>query len=403
MRLFLLIAAMAAVAADWPQYQGPKRDGSSAETGLLRTFPKDGPKVLWRKEAGSGWSGPVVAGERAILFHRIENEEVVECVEAATGKEVWRKAYPARYRDDFNFDNGPRSTPSIASNSVFTLGADGDLTAFDFANGKQLWQRNVNRDYKVPKGYFGVATSPLLMGDKLLVNVGAKGAGVVAFDPANGKELWKIADDGVSYSSPVTAEIDGEQLAVFFTRAGLLAVSPERGEVRYSHPWRPRINASVNAASPIVSGSQIFLTTSYSTGAILLEAAKGELKEIWKGDESLSCHYNTPILVKGFLYGIDGRQEGRQTRLRCVDWKTGKVIWSKDEFGCATLTVADGLILAFCESGELVMFEPTEKNYKELARAAIFDKPPCRAAMALSGGKLFARDSAKWICVDVKK
>lgn len=401
MRSILIASALLAAAADWPQYFGPNHDGASSETGLARSWPKDGPKLVWEKKAGSGLSGPVVAGGRAILFHRVDADEVVECVEAATGNEIWKKSYRSRYTDDFNFDDGPRSTPLIAGDKVFTLGADGDLSAFELMTGKQLWQRNINKDYQVQKGFFGVATSPMLAGGKLVINVGGKGAGVVAFDPVTGKELWKATDHAVSYSSPITAKIDNEELAIFFTRQGLLAISPNKGEVRYENPWRPRLNASVNAASPIVSGNQIFISTSYGTGAIVLEASKGELKEVWKGDKSLSCHYSTPIRIGDHLFGIDGRQEER-ARMRCVEWKSGKVLWSKPEFGCATLIAADGLILAFTESGELVLIEPSTKEYKELARAVILGTK-VRAPHALSGGKVFARDGSKWVCVDVKK
>lgn len=402
MRVLIIFLVCFSIAADWPQYQGPNRDSISTETGLARSWPKDGPKVIWKKDAGNGWAGPAVAGDIAILFHRIADDEVVECVEAATGKEKWKQTYRTRYIDMYDKDDGPRSTPLIADGKVFTLGPDGDLSAFALADGKRLWQRNINKDYNVPKGYFGVGTSPMMAAGKLIINVGGKGAGVVAFDPANGKEIWKSTDQGVSYSSPVLAKVNGEDLAVFFTRQGLLTLTPEKGEVRHEHYWRPRLDASVNAATPIVSGNQIFLTTSYNTGAILLEAGKGELTEIWKGDKSLSCHYNTPVLVTGYLYGIDGRQEGKP-ELRCVAWKTGKVIWKKEDFGCASLIVADKMIFAFCESGELVLFEQNVEDYKELTRASILDKSPCRAAFALSNGKVFARDSGKWICVDVKK
>lgn len=400
MRILLVIGAALTLAADWPQYAGPTRNGVSTEAGLARTWPKEGPKVVWEKPAGSGWSAPVVAGNSTVLFHRLDDQEVVECVDA-TGKEKWKKSYRARYLDEFNFDNGPRSTPLIAEDKVFTLGADGDLTCFSLADGKLIWQRNINKDYQAPKGFFGVATSPMLADGKLLINVGAKGAGVVAFRPENGAEVWKATDQGVSYSSPIVARIDGEELAVFYTRQGLLALTPGKGDVRYEYAWRPRINSSVNAASPIVSGNQIFLSTSYNTGAILLEANKGELKELWKGDESLSCHYNTPVLVHEHLYGIDGRQEG-SPRLRCVELKTGKVLWTKHGFGCATLVAADGVILALTESGDLVMFQPTPDSYKELARASILGKP-IRAAMALADGKVYARDPGKWICLDLKK
>jgi outer membrane protein assembly factor BamB len=389
------------IAADWPQYLGPNRDGKSAETGLARAWPQNGPKLVWEKKAGSGWSGAAVAFDRAILFHRVDNDEVVECVEASSGNKLWKTSYHTRYRDDFGFDDGPRSTPLIADGKVFTLGADGELSAFDFAKGTQLWQQNVNKEFKVPKGFFGTATSPIIVGGKLLINVGAKGAGVVAFDPTTGKEIWKATDQGVSYSSPVAAKIDGEELAIFFTREGLLALTPEKGAVRYEFAWRPRLNASVNAASPIVNGKEILLSTSYGTGAILLEAAKGELKETWKNDESLSCHYNTPVLVGDHLFGIDGRQEGGP-RLRCVEWKSGKVLWSKEGFGCASLIAVDGVLLAQTEAGDLVLFEQSPTQYKELARATLLGGK-ARAGLALANGRAYARDGEKWICVDLRK
>src|SRR5262245_5828196 len=226
-RVALASAIPLLLAADCPQHLPPSRDGHSAETGLLRAWPKDGPARLWTRDVGAGWAGPAVVGDRLILFHRVGDEEVVEALDAANGKSMWKSTYRTRYVDDFNFDNGPRATPLVADGNVFTLGADGDLRAWDFQTGKALWARNVNKDYRVGKGFFGAAASPMLAGGKLLVNVGGKGASVVAFDPAAGKELWKAGDDEVSYSSPVLAKIDGEELAVFFTREGLLAVSPD--------------------------------------------------------------------------------------------------------------------------------------------------------------------------------
>ncbi len=390
------------IAADWPQHLGPNRDGHSPETGLLRTWPKEGPALIWKKDVGRGWAGPAVAGERLILFHRVDNDEVVECLQASTGKPMWKSAYHTRYVDDFNFDNGPRATPLIADRKVYTLGADGDLRAWELESGKPIWNRNIIKDYRVAKGFFGAATSPILADGKLLVNVGVKGASVVAFDPASGKEIWKAGDDGVSYSSPVVGKFGDEELAIFFTRQGLLALVPKTGEIRYRYPWRARINASVNAATPIVSDGRVYISSSYSTGAVVLEAKKGKLDEIWQGDNIISNHYNTPVLVKGNLYGIDGRQEGGQAQLRCVDWKTGKVHWSKEAFGCSSLIAADGLIIACPENGDVVLIEPSATAYKELARASVLDSP-VRALPALSGGKLFVRDGKKLVALQVGK
>lgn len=403
MRAFAILAILPLlVGADWPQHLGPTRDGHSPETGLLRTWPKGGPAVAWSRPVGAGWAGPVVVGSRLILFHRVGDAEVVECLDAATGKGVWKAEARSRYVDDFDFDGGPRATPLAADGRLFTLGADGDLRAWDLASGKALWDVNVNKAYRVPKGYFGVATSPVLAAGKLLVNVGAKGAGVVAFDPATGKELWKAADDAVSYSSPVAAKIQGAAAAVFFTRAGLLALAPETGAVRFTFPWRPRLQASVNAATPIVSGDRVFLTTSYGTGAVLLDLSKAEATEVWSGDRALSAHYSTPVLVNDHLYGIDGRQEGGRAQLRCVEWATGKVKWTKEGFGCAGLIAADGLILGAAEGGDVVAFEPDPAGYKELARATALDAP-VRALPALADGRLFVRDGKKLVGLTVGK
>jgi outer membrane protein assembly factor BamB len=402
MSRLLLVGLPILLAADWPQHLGPTRDGHSPETGLLRTWPKDGPALVWKRDVGAGWAGPAVAGDRLVLFHRVGDEEIVECVDAATGSGRWKSAYRTAYIDEFEFDNGPRATPLIADRRVFTLGAAGDLRAWDLESGKELWSRNINKDYGVPKGFFGVATSPVLAGGRLLVNVGAKAAGVVAFAPATGKEVWKASDDAVSYASPVVAKISDEELAVFFTREGLLAVSPVQGEVKYKYAFRPRAQASVSAMTPVVSGDRVFLSTAYQTGAVLLELKKGKVEEVWQGADILDCHYNTPVLAKDHLYGIDGRQESRAAKLKCVEWATGKVRWTRDSFLCAALIHADGLFLACPENGDVVLFEATPGGYKELARAAVLSAP-VRALPALAGGRLYVRDGKKLVALEVGK
>lgn len=399
--LALSLLALPLTAADWPQFLGPTRDGQSPETKLNWDWPKDGPPVAWKKDVGTGWAGPVVAGGKVLLFHRVEDDEVLVAFDPATGKEVWMSKYATKYRDDFNFDNGPRATPLVSDGKVFTLGANGDLRAWELATGKALWDRNLLADYQGNKGFFGVACSPIVVGGKLLLNVGAKGAGIVAFDPANGKELWKATDDGASYSSPTSAEIDGKPVAVFLTRAGLQVLDPSDGKVRYSHPWRPRINESVNAATPLVWKDDIFITVSYSTGGAMLKAKGGELTEVWVNDKSLSCQYNTPVRVGDHLYGLHGRSDVGTAQLRCVEWKTGAVKWSEARFGVAVLVAVDGGLLALTESGDLVRFDASPDGYKERARFKLLgDKT--RAAPALSDGRLYARDGNKLVCVKLR-
>lgn len=387
--------------ADWPQLLGPARDGHSAETGLNWNWPKDGPKVLWKLDAGSGWAGPVVAAGRLVFFHRVGGEEVVLCLDPATGKEKWKHSYPTKYRDDFNFDDGPRATPTIAGGKVFTLGADGDLSALELASGKALWHRNLLEEYKAGKGFFGAACSPLVMGERVLVNAGGKNAGVVAFDAPTGKELWKATSDGASYSSPTAAELDGKQVGVFLTRTGLRVLDPATGKSLYDFPWKPRIEASVQAATPLVWKDEIFLTVSYATGAVLLRAKKGELEEVWSGDKSLSSQYNTPVRVGDYLYGTHGRSDVGTAALRCVEWKSGAVKWGEANFGVASVIAVDGGILALTEGGDLVRFDASPDGYKERARASILIKPT-RAAPALADGRLFARDGRQLVCASLK-
>lgn len=397
-----LTPALAARGGDWPQLHGPARDGHSAETKLNWDWPKEGPKVVWKLDTGSGWASPVVAGDSLILFHRVEGEEIVACLDAATGKAKWKLAYPTRYKDDFGFDDGPRATPTVADGAVYTLGADGDLTATDLAVGKQLWAGNLMKEYRPAKGFFGVACSPLVLDKKLFVNVGAKGAGVVCFDAATGKEVWKSTDDGASYSSPVAGTFDGKPAVVFLTRAGLRVLDPASGKSLYDFPWRPRDNNSVQAATPVVWNDEVFLTVSYSTGAALVKLKGGAAEEVWSNDKTLSSQYNTPVRVGDYLYGTHGRSDAGVAALRCVEWKTGAVKWSEPKFGGASLIAVDGGLLALTEGGDLVRFDAAPEGYKERARATLLAKP-ARPSPALANGLLYLRDGKQLVCVSLKK
>ncbi len=390
-----------AAAADWPQFLGPTRNGISTETDLLTSWPAKGPPVLWERAVGAGFSGPVVAGPWLILFHRVGDKEVVECLEAATGKSRWKADYPTAYRDDYGKGDGPRSTPLVAGGRVFTLGAEGRLHCLDLNTGKVLWQRALHEDYQVPRNFFGVGTSPLLEGGLVIVNVGGKGAGVVALDQNTGKEVWRATDQHASYASPVAATIAGTRHLFVFTREGLVSLDPKTGAVRFSKRWRSRFQASVNAATPLVIGDYLFLSASYNTGAVLLRVHADGADEVWKGDNILSNHYSTSVAYQGFLYGFDGRQE-EGARLRCVELKTGKVRWTREPFGCGSLILVGGNLIILAENGDLVSVEATPDAYHEKSRAAVLARP-CRAPIALAEGRLFARDERKLVCWDLRK
>jgi outer membrane protein assembly factor BamB len=398
-----LAVAAACAAADWPQFLGPTRNGVSTETGLLKTWPKKGPPVVWEKEVGEGFSGPVVAGEKLIVLHRVGDEEVVECWGAADGKPKWKTAYPTKYRDKLGKGDGPRSTPLIEGGRVYTLGAAGVLQCLKLEDGEKVWRKSLLEDYRVAPSYFGVGTSPLAEGGRVLVNLGGEGgAGIVAFNADDGQEAWKAVDQEASYSSPVAANIDGVRCAIFLTREGLVGLDPADGAVRFSKRWRSRMDASVNAATPIVVGDQIFLTASYGTGAVLLKAKKDGVEEVWKGDDKLSCHYGTPIQSDGYLYGFHGREESG-AKLRCIELKTGKVQWTADDLPCGSTILAQGNLIVLTEDGDLALVKATPDACKELARAPGALNGPCRAPMALADGRLYARDGKKMVCWNLKE
>jgi outer membrane protein assembly factor BamB len=401
--LIVVLALSGVVRADdWPQFLGPRRDGHSNETGLLAGWSKQGPPVVWQRDVGEGYSGPVVAGERLILFHRLDNQEVVECLHATSGKPVWKHTSATQYQDPLGKGNGPRSTPLVDGKRVITLGAAGQLTCLDLASGQKIWDRSLHQDYRVPPSYFGVGTSPLVENGLVLVNVGAKDAGIVAFAFETGKEVWRATNDGASYSSPVACTIDGARRAVFFTRQGVVVLDPQTGRVSYQQRWRARYDASVNAATPLVIDNLAFFSTCYETGALLLRLKKDGAEEVWDSDDVMSNHYNTSIYHEGHLYGFHGRQESGPS-FRCVDLLTKKILWDRPGFGCGTMVLAEGRLIVMTERGELLLVQATPEAYQELSRATVLNAVPVRAQIALSGGRLYARDERKCVCFDVRK
>jgi len=398
--LTTIVLLLSSAAADWPQFLGPQRNSTSTETGLLQTWDAKGPPLLWQREVGEGFSTPVVAGERLVLFHRIGDEEIVECLNAASGKPMWKQTNPTKYEDPLGKGDGPRSTPLVGGGRVYTLSPSGLLRCLKLTDGERIWQRALLEDYTVPASFFGVGTSPILEGGRLILNLGARDAGIVAFDKDSGKEVWKATGDEASYSSPIAATIDGVRHVIFLTRQGIVSLNPTDGAVRFSKRWRSRMNASVNAATPVAISDQLFFTACYETGAILVKAKKDGIEEVWSNDRSLSCHFGTPVYHEGFLYGFHGRQE-TGTEFRCVEAKSGEVRWSKDGFGCGSMILAEGNLIVLSEGGELVLVECKSDRYREKARASVLTGP-CRAHMALANGRLYARDNKKLVCWRVK-
>lgn len=399
---WLAHSAPAACAQDWPQFLGPTRNGQYTGTDLAPVLPKAGPPVVWKRAIGQGFSGPVVASGRLILFHRVGDKETVECLDASTGKEIWRFEYATRYRDDFGFDEGPRSTPSISSGAVYTFGAEGMLHCLDFATGKKLWAVDTHQQFEVRKGFFGAACSPLVEGRAVLLNIGgSKPSGLVALDRETGKVLWAVSRDEASYSSPVVATAGGWRSVFCFTRNGLIGADPVTGAMRFEFPWRARMQASVNAATPLVIGDLVFISASYQTGAALLQVAGSVVKKVWSSDDSLSNHYASSVAHNGYLYGFHGRQEHGPS-LRCVQLQTGKVMWSVESFGSGTLILAGERLIVMKERGELVMAAADPKAFHAITKAQVISGT-ARAYPALAQGRFYVRNDNSLVCVSLKK
>ena len=395
-----------ASAEDWPQHLGPQRNG--VYTGAITsTWPAGGPPRVWQKDVGAGFAAPVVAGNTLILFHRVGREEVVDALDPRTGTVRWHYAYATQYQDDFGFDEGPRAAPVVAEGRVFTFGAEGRLSAIDLATGRLLWSEDTRR-FGVRKGFFGAAGSPLVDNGRVIANVGGvtagKDAGVVAFKADTGAVLWTATRHEASYSSPVGATLDGARVVVFLTRQGVLGLDPETGAVRFERTWRSRSASSVNAATPLVVGNDLFVSASYETGAATFHVARTggaasapsqgnnlALTQVWASDEALSNHYATSVYLDGVLYGFHGRQEFGPS-LRAIDFKTGAVKWSVDGFRAGSVTLAGRQLLVLREGGELLVAPASPEAFRPTARAQILPAT-VRSFPALSDGYLFVRNN----------
>ncbi|MBI2149620.1 MAG: PQQ-like beta-propeller repeat protein [Acidobacteria bacterium] len=403
----LILAAMLAFAlqsstvTDWPQFLGPDRNGVYRGPALAEIWPSSGPRMVWQKQVGEGFSGPVVAQGRVILFHRVANREVVESLDARTGAGQWKYEYPTTYRDDFGFDEGPRAVPVVANGVVYTFGAQGQLHAVSLATGMRIWSEDTAKRFGVSKGFFGAAGSPLVEDGRVIANIGGRGAGIVAFDAKTGKVLWQATDDEASYSSPFAATFGGRRSAVFLTRNGLVGLDPAAGQVQFQRRWRSRQAASVNAATPIVAGDLIFVSAEYGPGAGVLRVDGSNLTELWASDEALTNHYATSVYRDGFLYGFHGRQEFGPS-FRAIEFRTGKVRWSQDQFKAGSVTLAGDRLLILRETGELMLAAASPDAFKPIARARILPAT-VRAFPALAGGLLYVRNEKTLVCLDLRR
>ncbi len=398
-----------AAAGDWPQIMGPTRSGLAPDEKLATIWPTGGPKTVWQHPVGEGLSGVAVASGKVVVFHRQADEEIAEGLDASTGKPLWKASFPAKYRPSFIDDKGPRTVPVIHDGRVYLYGASATLACVGLADGKIVWKRDLLDGFKNKKprrgepaeGYFGFGTSPIVEGDKLLLNVGddENDAGIMAFDLLSGETRWKMTKERASYSSPIAVTLGGQRQVIFSTRLTLMAIRPNDGVIVWQHSFG-QLGPAVVGANPVLVRDRIFMAASYGTGAILVDAGKPNTPQLWSSDELISSQYTTSIAHQGLLFGVHGRQDLGAAALRCVDPETKKVKWSVDDFGYATLILAGDKLLAMKTDGELVVGEATAKGFKETSKATLFTKT-VRALPALSNGHIFVRDTTTLKCFEV--
>ena len=380
---------------EWHQWRGPNRDGISPETGLLKRWSDDGPTELWRIALGEGFSGVSISDGRAYTMFVKGEDEIVVCLDASSGNEIWR------YLDDYRFENrqggdGPRATPTVDGDRVYVLSAYGRLVALDAINGKELWSHDFTKAFSSNVPRHGFSVSPVIEGELLLIETGGEsGKALLACDKRNGKIVWSSEDDAIGYSSPIIVTILGTRQTVFFTGRGLVSVSPKDGEIFWRYDWPTRFN--VNAATPIfIPPDKIFISSGYDMGAavVQIKEADGKLTavEVWTSRE-MKNHFSSSVLYGGYVYGFDN------AFLKCIDAETGEEQWVKRGFGKGSLIYADGNLIILGEGGNLALAKATPIQYEEAAQMQIFNGR-CWTMPTLSGGKLYLRNTEEMICLD---
>lgn len=392
----ILVFSSFAWNADWPQYRGVNRDGISKETAILKAWPAQGPKVVWKAPIGDGYSGMAIVANRIYTMDAKGQDEFIVAMDAATGKELWR------YRNDSNFindqGNGPRGTPTIEGEILYAFGAQGVLTALTTRDGKKVWSHDVKKDLAGKVPIWGYSSSPLIEGNLLILPVGgSENNAIVAFNKKNGAIVWRSQGDEPAYSSAIAATIKGIRQILVFSGTKLLSVAPADGKLLWSYNWKT--DWFVNAAVPIVvPNDKVFISTAYDVGAALLQvnvaAGKPSVEEVWMS-KSMRNHFNTSVLHNGIIYGFDNAV------LKAIDANTGEDKWKKSGLGRGSLLVADGHLIVLSERGQLLLVEATPAAYKEKSTAQVL-QGKCWTMPTLVNGKLYVRNQKEMVCLDLK-
>ncbi|MBI5688629.1 MAG: PQQ-like beta-propeller repeat protein [Verrucomicrobia bacterium] len=409
----------------------------SPETALRHDFAPGTMQPCWEMRKGEGFAAPVVAGDRVVLFHRVGNEEVIDCLEASSGRRFWQSRQPTSYRDRYGYNSGPRASPVIAGDRVITFGAEGRLRCLALADGQVLWQRDLAAEFSLRQNFFGVGASPLVHGHRVIVVLGAPGGpAVAAFHLETGALLWGAETSwGAGYAAPVPHVLHGRERVLIFAggeskppTGGLLCLDPEDGRVDFRFPWRGKRYESVNAAAPVVSGSRVLVSECYGSGAALVESeAGGGVRTVWT-NPNFGIHFMTALVIGGHVYGVHGHGP-QDAELVCVSLATGHEVWRTQPLWRETLPGArgareitagtfrswlvqvDGGVLCLGEFGHLLWLDLSPAGCRILARTWLFAATETWTPPALSRGLIYIcqntpdRDqgtTARLLCYDLR-
>jgi outer membrane protein assembly factor BamB len=391
---------------DWPQWQGPERNDISHETGLLKDWPKEGPKLLWKVQGcGAGFVTPSIAAGRIFSMGNIDSTEYVSCRTEKNGVELW-KAEVGPVRSEGSGYPGPRCTPTVDGNRVYALGLNGDLVCLKVPDGQELWRKGLVKDFGGQPGGWGYTESPLVDGDKVLVTPGGKKASIVAFDKLKGSLLWAAKVEGdkqpdrAGYASIIVASVDGQRQYVQFMGRGVVGIDAETGKYRWR--YNKPANGTANISTPLFHDHYVFASSAYSTGGGLVkltrDGGKTAATEVYFTDE-MQNHHGGMVLVDDYLYGESNGQ------LTCLRFLTGEIAWQSKAPGKGSITYADGRLYYRNEGGRNFLIEANPSKY---VQHGVFPQPdrskqPAWAHPVVANGRLYIADQDTLLCYDVKQ
>jgi outer membrane protein assembly factor BamB len=382
---------------DWPYFRGPKQNGISDETLI---WPEKGPKQVWKKNVSVGYSAVSVVDELAYTMGNKNDTDMVFCLNAKTGAEIWKYSYSceATYFPPKPFD-GPGATPTVYQGVVYTFSRSGHVFALDALTGTVIWKHNVIQQDGAISPQWGFSGSPLLDGNRVILNATNGG---ICLDRNTGATLWKTGILEGGYASPVPIMRDGRKYVVIFGTQTVTVVDPADGSVLWETK-RPQ-PIGLNAADPVVDGTSLFVSAGRNSGGARYDIA-GDTVPVWD-NKNMSNHWQSCVLWKGYIYGCDGNQASGAGRspisLRCIDWKTGNIMWENKKIDFFGLIVVDSKLLMITDSGDLIAADASPSGYNEIGRSHVLEKY-CFTAPVIVNGYVYVRNSeGDLVCLDMQ-